>query len=151
MLCVAPTRLPCLLMAPCPFRALLRLCRFAAVLVSGVAISAPLCAQQINCHYHYGGETKSLRVAATASPYTVPAIQIGSFFRLRAVLEDAPAALKIYTYADRDDGPVIIHQASYLLPARNARQYGFTGLQSVYEPVRDGELQYWCTQSASRR
>jgi hypothetical protein len=24
--------------------------------------------------------------------------------------------------------------------------YGFTGLQHVYEPMRDGELAYWCEQ-----
>mgnify|MGYP002360263361 CR=1 FL=1 len=38
-------------------------------------------------------------------------------------------------------GSVLIHQGRYAVPRRAG---AFTGHQSVYEPVRDGELQYWC-------
>ena len=54
------------------------------------------------------------------------------------------AALKLYTYADRDGGPVPIHVAEFAYPVRQQGRHGFTGLQRVYEPVRDGELEYWC-------
>jgi hypothetical protein len=65
----------------------------------------------------------------------------------RIVFQKEPAELasiKLYTYADRDHGPVIIHQATYAYPVQNLAVNGFSGLNYVYEPVRDGELQYWC-------
>ncbi|MBS1189243.1 MAG: hypothetical protein H6R10_1035 [Rhodocyclaceae bacterium] len=83
------------------------------------------------------------------SPYGVPTIKVGSYFRFRVVFQKEPAdlsSIKIYTYADREDGASPIHQATYPYPpaGRADGTYGFTGLQSVYEPLRDGELQYWC-------
>ena len=36
-----------------------------------------------------------------------------------------------------------------LAPAR--RTDGFSGQQAVYEPVRDGELQYWCKLVTGKR
>ena len=104
--------------------------------------------EAVVCHYTYGGETKSLRAEPVGSAYTVDSIAVGSYFRFRVVFRNRPtdlASIKVYTYADRDDGPVLIHQATYPYPPRPSRPpYGFTGLHYVYEPVRDGELQYWC-------
>ena len=106
-------------------------------------------AETIACHVSYGGETQVIRAQPTTVPYTVAPISIGSYFMFRLVFERQPpglAAIKIYTYADRDppQGAVLLHQADYLYtPAQNGR-YGFTGLQRVYEPIRDGELYYWC-------
>ncbi len=110
---------------------------------------AALADQQVVCRYTYGGETRELAALPVASPYAVPAIAVGSYFLFRVVFQNAPAdlaSIKVYTYADRDDGPVPLHQATYAYPpvaAADAR-HGFTGLHFVYEPVRDGELQYWC-------
>lgn len=105
-------------------------------------------AQTVACHYTYGGETKSLIAQPVASPYGVAAIPVGSYFKFRMVFQAEPADLrsvKVYTYADQDSGPVLIHQASYPYPpAAGRKPYGFTGLHFVYEPMRDGELQYWC-------
>ena len=111
-------------------------------------------AQQVLCHYTYGGETRTLAASPVSSPYAVRAIDVGSFFHFRVVYEERSAeadgaAVKIYTYADRDDGPLLIHQASYAYPPLDGRASsqgagGFTGRQFVYEPMRDGELQYWC-------
>ena len=103
--------------------------------------------QVVACHYTYGGQTKLLEARPQASPYAVPRIQVGSYFLLRAVWQTEPASsasVSIYTYADASDGPVIIHQASYPLPLPKNGPFGFTGLQRVYEPMRDGELIYWC-------
>lgn len=108
------------------------------------AVAAP----QVVCRYSYGGETRELAAPPVASPYGVAAIAVGSYFRFRVVFQERPADLatiKIYTYADRDDGPVPIHQATYAYPPPDAGDgYGFSGRQFVYEPVRDGELEYWC-------
>ena len=106
-------------------------------------------AEQVVCHYTYGGETKRLVAEPVSSPYAVKGIQIGSYFRFRVVFTDKPAdiaSISIYTYADLDEGPVLIHQAIYPYPPTRSSdsRYGFSGLHFVYEPVRDGELQYWC-------
>lgn len=107
-------------------------------------------AEDAYCHYLYGGETRTLRAAPTASPYTVPAITVGSYFRFRVVIEAEPvelAALKTYVYTDRDSGPVLIHQGVFPWPVNEieGQRFGFSGLHRVYEPVRDGELEYWCS------
>jgi hypothetical protein len=106
-------------------------------------------AEQVVCHYTYGGETKQLVALPVSSPYAVKGIAIGSFFQFRVVFQKRPADLasvKVYTYADLDAGPVLIHQATYPYPpvSRSAARYGFSGLHFVHEPMRDGELQYWC-------
>lgn len=116
-----------------------------------LALAAPMAmaAETVACHYTYGGETKVLVAQPAKSPYGVPSIPVGSYFRFRVVFQAEPADLrsvKIYTYADQDAGPALIHQASYPYPPAGGGKgpYGFTGLQFVYEPLRDGELQYWC-------
>ena len=121
-------------------------------MVLWLVFAAPALAgpSSVVCHYTYGGETKSLSAREVESPYAVPAIEVGSFFLFRIVVQTRPAdiaSVKIYTYAGRDDGPVLIHQATYPYPLTHSvvrPAYGFTGLQYVYETTRDGELQYWC-------
>jgi hypothetical protein len=100
-------------------------------------------AETVACHVTYGGETRLVAAGPTATPYTVPTVQIGSYFLFKLVFEER-SAIKTYAYADRDGGPVPLHQASFVYPPIPAKRYGFTGLHHVYEPVRDGELEYWC-------
>jgi len=114
-----------------------------------LALLAPLGAAfaDARCHVIYGGEENLHLVAATDDPYRVPAIHVGSYFLFRAVLESDPeelAALKVYVLADLDNGPVIVHQGEFDWPPAGAGRYGFTGRQRAYEPLRDGELEYWC-------
>ena len=104
-------------------------------------------AESIVCHLTYGGETQLVEAKPTDAPYAIEPISLGSYFLFRIIFRQAPADLagiKLYTYADRDTGPVLIHQASFPYPVKNAAVNGFTGLNLIYEPVRDGELQYWC-------
>lgn len=104
-------------------------------------------AESVACHVSYGGETQLIEARPVDSPYGVHATPVGSFFLFRIVFRRQPAdlaAIKIYTYADGDDGPSLIHQASYAYPAHNTAADGFSGRQWVYEPLRDSELQYWC-------
>jgi hypothetical protein len=105
-------------------------------------------ADRVRCHVDYGGETRAIDAGPVASALTIAPVEIGSFFRFRLVLQRTrglPDEVRIETFGDRDDGPVLIHQARYSAPLRHAgRRGGFTGHQTVYEPVRDGELQYWC-------
>lgn len=122
--------------------------RTAALVLFACATTVASAQPQVACRYTYGGETLELIAEAVDSPYGVEGIAVGSYFRFRVVFQDRPAdltSIKIYTYADREEGPVPIHQASFPYPPRDQGEgYGFTGQQFVYEPVRDGELQYWC-------
>lgn len=114
-------------------------------LLSTISLSAQ--AESVACHLTYGGETQLVETAPTNAPYVVAPVALGSYFLFRIVFRQTPADLagiKLYTYADRDSGPVIIHQTSFPYPVKNAAVNGFTGLNLVYEPVRDGELHYWC-------
>lgn len=104
-------------------------------------------AESVACHVTYGGETTVLRAAPVESAYTVGTTAIGSFFRMRLVFQPQPAdqaAIRILVLADRDEGLTPIHQGTHPYPPAPGGRYGFTGLQFVYEPQRDGELQYWC-------
>ena len=116
-------------------------------LLAGLLLALPAQAASVLCQVTYGGTTQTLSAQPSAAPYAEPATPIGSFFRFRIVVRDDPpelASIKLYTYADRDSGPSLIHQASHAYPPVNLPEYGFSGLNYVYEPLRDGELQYWC-------
>lgn len=116
----------------------------AAIILAALAL--PSHADSVACHVTYGGETRIISANATNDPLTVAPVAIGSYFLFRIVFRREPAdlaAIKLYTYADRDSGPTIIHQATYAYPPAPSVN-GFSGLNFVYEPVRDGELQYWC-------
>ncbi len=137
---LAPRGAPCL-----PSMRLFRILPFLLVAATPAPVAAA--GAQLECTVTYGGQTQVLRAAPVASPYGVAATAIGSYFLIRPVFERPPggaAALKIYTYADRDGGPVPLHVAEFAWPVRHQGRHGFTGLQRVYEPVRDGELEYWC-------
>lgn len=108
-------------------------------------------AQEVACHYEYGGETRVLVAKPVASPYTVPAVEVGSHLKFRVVFQKAPrdlASIKIYAYAAEDDGATLVHQATYPYPMPKTvgpkSRYGFTGLHSAFEPSLGAELQYWC-------
>lgn len=108
-------------------------------------------AEEVACHYDYGGESRLLVAKPVTSPYTVSAIQVGSHMKFRVVFQTEPrdqAAIKLYAYAAEDDGATLIHQATYPYPlpktAGKPGPYGFTGLLAAYEPSLGAELQYWC-------
>jgi len=118
----------------------------AAALIA-LLTTLPAYAAKVSCHLTYGGETRVVEAAPTSDSYTVAPVSFGSYFLFRIVFRDQPADLagiKLTTYADRNEGPVVIHQVVHPYPPPAAEGGGFTGLNFVYEPVRDGELQYWC-------
>ena len=128
--------------------------RAAAIcLLSALLIALPARAESVICHVIYGGSTRTIEAMPTTSPYLAEASPIGSYFLFRIVFRQEPADLagiKIYTYANHDSGPALIHQASYPYPPRNMGNAGFSGRQTIYEPLRDGELQYWCELKAGQ-
>lgn len=125
----------------------------AALALAAAAMGAHAGEARVTCHVTYGGETRHIDAPATRDPLGVAPVSVGSYFLFRVVLQTQPAdqaGVRIEAFADKDEGPAMIHQARYT-PAQlrqAGRQRGsaggFTGWQTVYEPVRDGELQYWC-------
>jgi len=114
-----------------------------ASLLSGQAGAA----ESVLCHLNYGGESQIVEAWPTASPYTVEAVEIGSYTLFRIVFRTEPAdlaSIRLYTYARHDDDPALIHQATYAYPPTHGRSYGFTGLNHVYEPRYGLVLEYWC-------
>lgn len=106
-------------------------------------------AQAVRCHVHYGGEDQVFTAHPSAQPERVPATPVGSYFMVRIVntlADPRQPAVKVFVYANHDSGPAPIHVAAYRphQVRQRAASGGFTGLQQVYEPVRDGELAYWC-------
>ncbi len=108
-------------------------------------------AQAIRCHMTYGGQTKAFTIAPVKNEWDAPVQAEGSYFIFRAINLVEPldlAAVKVYVYANADNGPRLIHQGTWMAaetPASGTRRpHGFTGMHRVYEPLRDGELQYWC-------
>ncbi len=134
--------------------------RLAAFLVL-TGSTAAQAAALATCHVTYGGETVDQAVAAVADPHAVPTVAVGSYFLIRFVLQDRPAALaafKAYAYGARAEVPVLIHQLDVAWPpavrntsTRPVRAGGYTGVQRVYEPLTDAELQYWCERTTSRK
>ncbi|WP_374682515.1 hypothetical protein [Accumulibacter sp.] len=133
--------------------------RFALALLGspllGLPVSAAL-AESVSCHVTYGGETRLVQAQPVASPYAVPVEKVGSYFLFRVVFQKEPAdlaAIKVYVLAARDIGPTPIHQATHAYPplTMKAAPWGFTGVNQVYEPLRDGELRYWCEWSGAGR
>lgn len=128
----------------------------AAALSLSASVACAAAEEQVVCRYTYGGETHEISAAPVASPYAVPAIQIGSYFKFRVVFQKAPAdiaSIKVYVYADREEGAAPLHQATYAYPPAQPRdgRWGFSGRHLVYEPMRDGELEYWCRMEGGRR
>ena len=128
-----------------------------AALVYGPAAMAA--APKVSCHVDYGGEVRTIAAPPVSSPYGVQPVEVGSYFLFRVVHQVRPADLatvKVYVSTNDAHGPIPIHQARYhrnevMRPAQPGG-HGFTGLQRVYEPLRDGELTYWCdTDRASHR
>lgn len=121
--------------------------KYPACLLASLLVLPPAQAESVVCHVTYGGETRLIETQPTTSPYTVPTSSIGTYFLFRVVFRREPADLagiRIYTYARHDNAPSLLHQASHAYPPGPAANGGFTGLQAVYESMRDSELQYWC-------
>src|SRR5574343_1143425 len=104
-------------------------------------------AESVACHLTYGGDTQVIENGPSASPYTGAPTAIGSFFLFRIVFLREPADLariNLYVHADLGEVPIPLQHASHPYPVRNQARHGFTGLQRIYEPKRESEVQYWC-------
>jgi hypothetical protein len=107
--------------------------------------AAPL----LRCQIEQGGASKVVDVTPVADPYSVMAIDINDRFRFKAVvIGDALRVeyIKLYVYTHTKRQPMLLHQVSYLAPAtsRDAQPVPLTGVNYVYSPDLERELQYSC-------
>lgn len=110
------------------------------------ASAAPL----LRCQIDQGGQTQVLEFAPVGDPYSVKAIDINGRFRFKAVVigdERHIEYIKLYTYSQSRRQPVLLHEAKYLAPVAptSSSPAALTGLNYVYSPHLERELQYGCT------
>lgn len=107
----------------------------------------PLQAQPLlRCELEASGEVTHLDVRPVADPYPVAAVPVGRSFRFKAVLladGDAPAAAQLYTYVYTPRQYVLVHQATYPVPAPGVPA-GPQAVQRVYSHRTGSELRYTC-------
>lgn len=94
--------------------------------------------------------------APTKNRYQDPLVKRSGFFNMRVVYESNThlgSVLKFYTYARLDNTLALIHQGIFVVPTKKNKssKYGFTGLQFVYEPTTEAELQYWCDLKSEKK
>jgi hypothetical protein len=114
-------------------------------LSSATALATPL----LHCTIEQGGITQVLEFGPESSPYTARAIDINGQFRFKAVMVGDVRQIeyaKIYTYDFPKRQPVLLHEAKYLAPVtrQNSQSASLTGVNFVYSPRLERELQYEC-------
>jgi len=115
-------------------------------LSSANAFASPL----LRCTIDQGGSTKVLEFAPEREPYTAKAIDINDQFRFKAVVVGDARQIeyvKIYTYDFPKRQPVLLHEAKYMAPVAHpiSQPASLTGVNYVYSPRLERELQYECT------
>jgi hypothetical protein len=120
---------------------------FLLVALGSVSASAT---SLLRCKIDQGGSTQVLEFAPESSPYTAKAIDINNQFRFKAVVVgDARQIeyIKIYTYDFPKRQPVLLHEAKYMVPIASpiSQPASLTGVNYVYSPRLERELQYECT------
>ena len=113
---------------------------------SASASAAPL----LRCKIDQGGSTQVLEFSPETSPYTAKAIDINNQFRFKAVLVGDARQIeyvKLYTYDFPKRQPVLLHEAKYMAPIASpiSQPASLTGVNHVYSPRLERELQYECT------
>ena len=122
---------------------------FLAIWLPSTVYAAP---QLLRCEINQGGESYIAEFFPTSDPYTVVAKDIGERFRLKVVMmqkEQLIEYIKIYTYYQEQHPPVLLHVAKYIPPFRQNQPSfaGLTGVNFIYSPGLNRELQYGCALS----
>jgi hypothetical protein len=113
---------------------------------SATASATPL----LRCKIDQGGSTQVLEFVPETSPYTAKAIDINGRFRFKAVVVGDARQIeyvKLYTYDFPKRQPVLLHEAKYLAPVAHpvSKPASLTGVNYVYSPRLERELQYECS------
>ena len=107
--------------------------------------AAPL----LRCQIEQGGTAQVVNFTPVADPYSVMAININDRFRFKAVVIGSALRveyIKLYVYAHTKRQSMLLQQTTYLAPAasKDAQPMALTGVNYVYSPDLERELQYGC-------
>jgi len=122
---------------------------FLAIWLPSTVFAAP---PLLRCEISEGGESYIGEFFPTSDPYTVAAKDIGGRFRFKVVMmqkEQLIEYIKIYTYYQEQCPAVLLHVAKYMPPFRQhpTSFAGLTGVNFLYSPGLERELQYGCALS----
>ncbi|MEB0133897.1 hypothetical protein QN362_00985 [Actimicrobium sp. CCC2.4] len=101
----------------------------------------------LRCQIEQGGSTRVVEATPTANPYQVRAIDINGRFRFKAVMVgDATHIdyIKLYVYDQSARQPRLLHEARYSTPVAAMPPTFQTGVNYVYAPYLEREMQYQC-------
>ena len=120
------------------------------ILASGLIALTASAAPLLRCQIDQGGKTQLLEFAPVSDPYTVKAIDINGRFRFKAVVigdERHIEYIKLYTYSQARRQPVLLHEAKYMAPVASSgtAPMTLTGMNYVYSPQLEREIQYQCS------
>ncbi|MES3024109.1 MAG: hypothetical protein V4857_21285 [Pseudomonadota bacterium] len=121
-----------------------------SLLLCGLLLPATLLAAPVlRCQINQGESARVLDFKPVADPYTVQAVDIDGLFRFKAVVigdTQHVAYIKIYVYGQNPRQPMLLHQATYQAPVASAAAppSSLTGVNYVYAPPYERELQYGC-------
>lgn len=121
------------------------ICALAATTFSGALLASPV----LRCQFSQSGSSRVVDFSPVKDPYGVEAIDINGNFRFKAVVigdDHQVEYIKLYTYYVSRRQPVLLHEAKYLAPVIQAgtSSTALTGLNSLYSPRLERELQYGC-------
>ena len=120
-------------------------CASVALAVGSAAEAAPL----LTCKVSYAGTTHTVQARPVADPYPVASVDIGGRFFFKPVIvgtDKRVEYIKLYTYLDASQQPVLVQLAKYLPPfPRSGSPASLTGDQTVYAGPVERELHYRCT------
>lgn len=135
-------------MSPSPRLRALR--ALSALLLIALAPLEATAAPLLRCELSQADHTLRVDTAPAIDPYRVESVDIGSDFRFKAVMigdETGIAYIKLYTYQRHAGRSSLLHQASFIAPARPAADapVALGGVQTLYAPGLGRALEYRCT------
>jgi hypothetical protein len=104
----------------------------------------------LRCEISQGGEAYIVDFLPRTDPYTVEAKNINGKFRFKAIVlgnDKLVESVKIYTYYQEHHQMVLLHEARYMPPfsQQPSSSAALTGVNYLYSPRLEEELQYGCT------
>lgn len=119
------------------------------ILVGTALPTSAVAAPRLHCQIDQGNITRQLEFAPMADPYTVTSVNINDRFNFKAVVigdERQVAYIKLYTYYQTPQQPVLLHEAKYVAPVArpDAAPASLTGVHYLYSPDLGRELQFGC-------
>ena len=128
-------------------------CALSLSLLAVSGITSQASAQQdqavLQCRVEQGGESFVFQARPVQNPYLAPTLNINGRFRFKMVVVGSAQAvdyIKIYAFDNPRRQPVLLQFAHYANPlfSTSDNPAALTGVQTVYSPRLEREMQYQC-------